>query len=113
MVEEFLERSVVLDNGVDLRRNLLDHEIQPHRQSHEPAAFVPYTVVAPPARTLALRTQGKPLLLLNAVRQQVRAIDKDQPVGRPLTRTYATPLPASKTDPATFVTAVGLVARSM
>jgi len=41
MVEDFLERSVALDNGVDLRRNRLDHEIQPRRQSHEPAAFVP------------------------------------------------------------------------
>ena len=51
----------------------------------DPAVFVPYTVVAPPGRTLAVRTQDNPLLLLNAVRQQVQAIDKDQPLGRPLT----------------------------
>jgi predicted permease len=55
------------------------------RSAPNPAVFVPYTVVAPPGRTLAVRTQGKPLLLLNAVRQQVQAIDKDQPVSRPLT----------------------------
>jgi len=55
------------------------------RSAPDPAVFVPYTVVAPPGRTLAVRTQGKPLLLLNAVRQQVQAIDKDQPVSRPLT----------------------------
>jgi putative ABC transport system permease protein len=50
-----------------------------------PAAFVPYTSLAPPQRTLAVRTRGEPMLLLNAVRQQVQAIDKDQPVGRPIT----------------------------
>ncbi len=55
------------------------------RSAPDPAVFVPYTVVAPPGRTLAVRTQGKPMLLLNAVRQQVQAIDKDQPVSRPLT----------------------------
>ena len=50
-----------------------------------PAVFVPYTLAAPPGRTLALRTQGSPMLLLNAVRQQVREVDKDQPVNRPIT----------------------------
>ena len=50
-----------------------------------PAVFVPYTLVAPPQRVLALRTQAQPMLLLNAVREQVRAIDKDQPVSRPIT----------------------------
>ncbi|HEV3200914.1 MAG TPA: ABC transporter permease [Bryobacteraceae bacterium] len=55
------------------------------RSAPDPAAFVPYTVIAPPGRTLAVRTQGKPLLILNAVRQQVQAVDKDQPVSRPLT----------------------------
>ena len=55
------------------------------RRAPDPAVFVPYTMVAPPGRTMAVRTQGNPLLLLNAVRQQVQAIDKDQPVSRPLT----------------------------
>jgi putative ABC transport system permease protein len=50
-----------------------------------PAVFVPYTMVAPAFRVLAVRTRGNPMLLLNAVRQAVQAIDKDQPVSRPIT----------------------------
>ncbi|SPF35482.1 conserved membrane hypothetical protein [Candidatus Sulfopaludibacter sp. SbA4] len=55
------------------------------RSAPDPAVFVPYTLVAPPGRTLAVRAQANPMLLLNAVRQQVQSIDKDQPVSRPLT----------------------------
>jgi putative ABC transport system permease protein len=50
-----------------------------------PSVFIPYTILAPTGRTLAVRTQGSPMLLLNAVRQQVREVDKDQPVNRPIT----------------------------
>ena len=51
-----------------------------------PAAFVPYTLVAPPGRTLAVRTRSAdPMLLLNAVRGEVLAVDKDQPLSRPIT----------------------------
>lgn len=50
-----------------------------------PAVFVPYTVIAPLGRTLAIRTQGQPMLLLNAVRQQVQELDKSLPIGRPIT----------------------------
>jgi putative ABC transport system permease protein len=49
-----------------------------------PAIFIPYTVVAPTGRTLAVRTLGSPMLLLNAVRQVVRDVDKDLPLGRPV-----------------------------
>jgi putative ABC transport system permease protein len=55
------------------------------RNPPAPAAYIPYTLLAPPFRTLALRTQGKPMLLLNAVRERVRGIDKDQPLARPIT----------------------------
>ncbi len=55
------------------------------RSAPDPAVFVPYTLIAPPGRTLTVRTQGPPLSILNAVRQQVQALDKDQPLGRPLT----------------------------
>ena len=55
------------------------------RNDPVPAAFVPYTLVAPPQRVLAVRTQSQPMSLLNAVREQVRAVDKDQPVSRPIT----------------------------
>jgi putative ABC transport system permease protein len=50
-----------------------------------PAVFIPYTMIAPTGRTLAIRTQGDPMALLNAVRQQVREIDRDQPLSRPIT----------------------------
>jgi putative ABC transport system permease protein len=50
-----------------------------------PAAFLPYTTIAPTGRTLAVRTRTPPMSLLNAVREQVRGIDKDQPLNRPLT----------------------------
>jgi putative ABC transport system permease protein len=55
------------------------------KEATMPGAFVPYTLAAPPQRMFAVRTQGDPKLLLNAVRAQVQAIDKDQPLGRPLT----------------------------
>jgi putative ABC transport system permease protein len=54
------------------------------RDPAAPAIYIPYTLAAPPGRTLALRTAGQPMLLLNAVRQRVRGIDKDQPLSRPL-----------------------------
>jgi predicted permease len=51
-----------------------------------PAIFLPYPLVAPPGRTLALRAYaGNPMTLLNAVREQVRQLDKDLPLGRPIT----------------------------
>ena len=46
---------------------------------------MPYSVIAPVQRMLALRTAGDPNLLLNPVRAQVRAMDPDQPLGRPIT----------------------------
>jgi len=53
----------------------------------EPAAavMVPYTVVAALNRTLAVRTSGDPNLLLNPVRAELRALDPEQPLGRPIT----------------------------
>jgi putative ABC transport system permease protein len=45
-----------------------------------PAVYVPYTLLAPAARTLALRTETNPMLLINAVRQRVRAMDPAQPL---------------------------------
>jgi putative ABC transport system permease protein len=55
------------------------------RNPPAPAVFIPYTLIAPAGWTLAIRTQGSPMALLNAVRQQVREIDKDQPLSRPIT----------------------------
>ncbi len=50
-----------------------------------PAVVLPYSIIAPLQRALAVRTAGDPNLLLNPVRAQVREIDVDQPLGRPIT----------------------------
>ncbi len=50
-----------------------------------PAMLLPYSVIAPLQRVLAVRTAGDPNLLLNPIRAQVRGIDVDQPLGRPIT----------------------------
>ncbi len=44
-----------------------------------PAVLVPYTLLGPPDRTLALRADGDPTTLLNAVREQVRQMDAQLP----------------------------------
>ena len=55
------------------------------RDPTAPAVYFPYTLAAPSGRLLLYRAQGDPLLLLNAVRQQVLSIDKEQPLGHPYT----------------------------
>jgi putative ABC transport system permease protein len=50
-----------------------------------PAVYLPYTIIAPPDRQLAVRTAGEPLAILNAVREKVRELDKDIALGRPVT----------------------------
>ncbi len=50
-----------------------------------PVVYLPFTIVLPPARQLAVRTSGDPLAVLNAVRQKVRELDKDMALGRPVT----------------------------
>jgi predicted permease len=55
------------------------------RNPTEPAAFVPYTLLAPPDRMIAIRTEGEPMAMVSAVRERFRALDKDLPVLRPNT----------------------------
>ena len=50
-----------------------------------PAVYVPYTLVAPPERQLAVRTFGEPMGILNAVRQTIHEMDKGLALGRPMT----------------------------
>ncbi len=50
-----------------------------------PAAYLPYTLFAPPDRELAVRTAGDPLAIVNAVRMKARELDKDLAVGKPNT----------------------------
>ena len=49
-----------------------------------PSAYLPYSVIAPVSRTLAVRTDGKPMLLLHAVEERVRTVERDQPLSRPI-----------------------------
>ncbi len=55
------------------------------RDATVPAVLLPYTLMAPPSRILAVRTIGEPIAILNAVRQRVRELDKELPLGRAMT----------------------------
>ncbi len=55
------------------------------RNEPSPVVLIPYTLVAPLRRGLAIRCAGDPMLLLNPVREQVRALDPEQPLTRPVT----------------------------
>jgi putative ABC transport system permease protein len=55
------------------------------RNAPAPAVFIPYTLLAPSFRTLAIRTYAEPMALLNGVRERIRGMDKDQPLSRPIT----------------------------
>jgi ABC-type antimicrobial peptide transport system permease subunit len=45
-----------------------------------PAAFIPFTLVAPPGRTLAIRSRDNSAAVLNAVRAEVKAMNPQLPV---------------------------------
>jgi putative ABC transport system permease protein len=51
----------------------------------EPALYVPYTLIAPTGRTLAIKTGGNPRLLLNGLRERLKEIDPVQPINRAMT----------------------------
>ncbi|HEY6399933.1 MAG TPA: FtsX-like permease family protein, partial [Blastocatellia bacterium] len=53
------------------------------RNDSRPAVFVPYTLLAPSQRQLAVRTQGATNAIINALRAQVREMDKEQPINSP------------------------------
>jgi predicted permease len=55
------------------------------RNEPQPAALVPYTLLAPPNRTLAVRTQVEPASHMNAVRAAVRELDSEVPLTGPST----------------------------
>ncbi|HEY6447641.1 MAG TPA: ABC transporter permease [Acidobacteriaceae bacterium] len=54
-------------------------------EASAPAVYLPYTLYAPPVRTLAVRTTGEPLAMINAVRMKARDLDKDLVLGKPHT----------------------------
>jgi predicted permease len=51
----------------------------------QPAILVPYTLLVPPDRTVAVRSQNDPKPLMNALRAQVREMDSEQPLNGPFT----------------------------
>jgi ABC-type antimicrobial peptide transport system permease subunit len=55
------------------------------RDATMPAIFVPYTLVAPPQRVLAVRTAGEPMAMLNSLRSVVQQMDREVPLARPIT----------------------------
>jgi putative ABC transport system permease protein len=55
------------------------------REEPRPALMLPYSVLAPLQRLLAVRTAGDPNLLLNPIRAQIREMDPEQPLGRTIT----------------------------
>jgi len=55
------------------------------RSEPDPFVMLPYTSLAALQRLLAVRTAGDPNLVLNPIRAQLREIDPDQPLGRPIT----------------------------
>jgi len=55
------------------------------RSPTAPAVYIPYTAVATNNRLVAVRTLTPPTSMLNAVRQRIRLVDKDQPLSRPIT----------------------------
>jgi len=59
------------------------------RNESRPAVLLPYTLAAPPGRTLAVRAQGDPGPLMNALRAQVREMDPEQPLRGPGTLSEA------------------------
>jgi putative ABC transport system permease protein len=56
------------------------------RSEPVPVVVLPYSIVGAPQLLLAVRSAtGDPMQLLNPVRAEVRAIDAEQPLGRPIT----------------------------
>jgi predicted permease len=55
------------------------------RNAPFPVVAMPYSVIAPLQRILAVRAAGDLNLLLNPVRAEVRAMDAEQPLRRPIT----------------------------
>jgi predicted permease len=55
------------------------------RTEPAPVIVLPYSVIAQQQRLLAIRTAGDPNLLINPVRSELRAMDPEQPLGRPIT----------------------------
>ena len=54
------------------------------RSNTLPAILIPYTIFAPPFRTVVIRAAGDPMALMPAVRAHVASIDKALPLNNPI-----------------------------
>jgi putative ABC transport system permease protein len=54
------------------------------RTDTQPAVLVPYTLLAPAGRTIAVRGQSDPMSLINPLRAHVRERDSEQPLTTPI-----------------------------
>jgi predicted permease len=54
-------------------------------EDSHPAIYVPWSFLAPPGAGFLIRTQTDPHKLVNAIREQVRAVDPDQPLSEIMT----------------------------
>ena len=55
------------------------------RVAPRPVILVPYTLRGPTMRFMAVRARGEPAALVSAIRTEVRALDKEQPLQRTMT----------------------------
>jgi putative ABC transport system permease protein len=55
------------------------------REQAQAVVLIPYTLLAPTQRSIALRTATNPTQVLNPLREIVRSLDPDQPLSRPIT----------------------------
>jgi predicted permease len=72
----------------------------------QPAVLLPFTLLAPPQRTLTLRTQANPAGVINAVRAQVRQMDAELPLNAP--RTFEEILDSQEAHPRFITLLFGL-----
>ncbi|MBN9693072.1 MAG: ABC transporter permease [Verrucomicrobia bacterium] len=73
-----------------------------------PIALIPFTAVAPPGRTVTIRSQGAPAALFNALRAEVAEIDSQLPLGN--TRTVEQSLMEQRAQPRFAMTLFSLFA---
>ncbi len=88
--------TLVDDNGGSLPREqatkavtivgvITDTHARGPRQPAPAALILPYTLKAMRTRAMMVRTEVDPASLVNAVRTELRALDKEQPMNRPFT----------------------------
>ncbi len=74
-----------IDSAVTITGIIGDTKNQGLNEGTSPAVYLPYTLIAPPERQVAVRTAGDPLAILNGVRLKARELDKDAALAHPVT----------------------------